>query len=80
MCPWLAFLWSRFFKDSWVFSRIRVQCTHYEPSAVYMDVIKLPLFADFDCPEKYGLSRENLFSITPYRRITLRIQRIRRLT
>ncbi|KAF8742272.1 hypothetical protein AX14_005448 [Amanita brunnescens Koide BX004] len=28
----------------------------FQRHAVYMDVIKLPLFADFDCPEKYGLS------------------------
>lgn len=58
MCPWLAFLWHRSFKNSCVFSQIHGHCTHYEPSAVYMNALKLPLFADFDCPEQYGLSRE----------------------
>ena len=46
----------RFLPDSWTLHSLN----YGSPSAIYMNVLKLPLFADFDCPEKYGLSRENV--------------------
>ena len=30
------------------------------PSALYLNAVKIPLFADFDTPEKYGLARASV--------------------
>lgn len=34
-------------------------------SALYLNAIKLPFFADFNAPEKYGLARAPHFQFIP---------------